>query len=163
VPNLHGKRDLVPGFTTKFWIQADQPAVYRGQCAEFCGHQHAHMRFLVVAEPLAQFQSWLEAQRQAAPAPDTAQARRGREVFESTTCVMCHTIRGTEAGARFGPELTHIAARQTIAAGTLPMSRASLTRWIGDPQSVKPGTRMPRHPFSDEDLSALVSYLETLR
>jgi cytochrome c oxidase subunit II len=163
VPNLHGKRDLVPGFSTKMWIQADQPGVYRGQCAEFCGHQHAHMAFLVIAQPLGEFQSWLEAQRRAAAEPADSRAQRGRQVFESSTCVMCHTVRGTAAGSRFGPELTHLAARRTIAAGTLPMTAESLTNWVRDPQAIKPGTRMPQHPFSDEDLAALVAYLETLK
>ena len=163
VPNLHGKRDLLPGFTTKIWIQSDQPAIYRGQCAEFCGHQHAHMAFLVVAEPLGDFQSWLEAQRAAAPRPELAEAQHGRLVFESGTCVMCHTVRGTSAGSRFGPELTHVASRRTLAAGTLPMTRESLTAWVRDPQAVKPGTRMPQHPLSEKDLAALVTYLETLR
>jgi cytochrome c oxidase subunit 2 len=162
VPELHGKRDLIPGFTTPTWIQADKPGVYRGQCAEFCGHQHANMAFVVVAEPLAAFQSWIERQRQSA-APPTAETQRGHDVFMSNTCVTCHTIRGTRAGSRVGPELTHVGSRQTIAAGTLRNTREELTRWVRDPQAIKPGTRMPANRLSEDDLRAVVTYLESLK
>jgi cytochrome c oxidase subunit 2 len=163
VPNLHGKRDLIPGTVTHTWIQADTPGVYRGQCAEFCGHQHAHMAFLVVAEPMDQFLKWLQHQRAGAPAPATDLARRGHEVFMTGPCVLCHTIRGTPAGSRFGPDLTHVAGRQTIAAGTLPTTRGHLTGWVADSQSIKPGNRMPPNLVSGPDLQAVVAYLETLR
>ena len=163
VPNLHGKRDLIPGFATHTWIQADKPGVYRGQCAEFCGHQHAHMAFLVVAEPMDQFQRWLEMQRRAAPPAATPEQQRGHDVFMQGPCVMCHTIRGTAAGSRFGPELTHVAGRQTIAAGTLPMTRGHLAGWISNSQSIKPGNRMPPNLLRGDDLQALLAYLETLR
>jgi cytochrome c oxidase subunit 2 len=163
VPNLQGKRDLVPGMVTHTWIQADEPGVYRGQCAEFCGHQHANMAFLVVAEPMAQFRAWLAGQRASAPAPSTPEAQRGHDVFMTTSCALCHTIRGTSAGSRVGPDLTHVASRQTIAAGTLPNTRGHRAGWIADPQSIKPGTRMPANPLSGPDLQALLAYLETLR
>ncbi|HEY8550160.1 MAG TPA: cytochrome c oxidase subunit II [Vicinamibacterales bacterium] len=163
VPNLSGKRDLVPGMTTHTWIQADVPGGYRGQCAEFCGHQHANMAFLVVAEPMEQFQRWLEEQRRPAPPPQTAVQQRGHDLFLGGTCVMCHTVRGTTAGSRVGPDLTHVASRRTIAAGTLPFTRDHLAGWIANPQSVKPGNRMPPTVLKDDDLQALVSYLETLR
>jgi cytochrome c oxidase subunit 2 len=163
VPNLHGKRDLIPGFTTHTWIQADKPGVYRGQCAEFCGHQHAHMAFLVVAEPMDQFLRWADNQRLRAPQPVTSFQKRGHDVFMTGPCVMCHTIRGTIAGSRIGPDLTKVASRQTIAAGTLPMTRDHLAGWIVDAQSVKPGNRMPPSLVSGEDLTALLAYLETLR
>jgi cytochrome c oxidase subunit 2 len=163
VPNLHGKRDLIPGIVTHTWIQADTPGVYRGQCAEFCGHQHAHMAFLVVAEPMEDFQAWLQQQRRGAPEPGSDLQQRGRDVFMNGPCVLCHTIRGTPAGSRFGPDLTHVAGRQTIAAGTLPMTRGHLAGWIADSQSVKPGNRMPPNLVGGEDLQALVAYLETLR
>jgi cytochrome c oxidase subunit 2 len=163
VPNLHGKRDLIPGIETQTWIQADAPGTYRGQCAEFCGHQHAHMAFEVIAESPDQFQSWLQQQRKAAPPPSTPETKRGHDVFMRNACVMCHTIRGTDAGSRIGPELTHVAARRLIAAGTLPMTREHLSQWVVDPQAAKPGNRMPPNPLSDEDLDALLSYLETLR
>ena len=163
VPNLHGKRDLIPGFATHTWIRADKPGVYRGQCAEFCGHQHAHMAFLVVAEPMNDFLAWIERQRRGAPAPSNATAQRGHDVFMQGPCVMCHTIRGTAAGSRVGPDLTHVAGRQTLAAGTLPMTRGHLAGWISNSQSIKPGNRMPPIVVSGEDLQALVAYLETLR
>ena len=163
VPNLHGKRDLIPGIETNTWIQADRPGVYRGQCAEFCGHQHAHMAFLVVAEPMEQFREWLQHQRRAAAPPETPVQQRGHDVFMTGPCVMCHTIRGTAAGSRVGPDLTHLASRRTIAAGTLPMTRGHLAGWVADPQSVKPGVRMPPNPMPGEDLQALLTYLESLR
>jgi cytochrome c oxidase subunit 2 len=162
VPSLHGKRDLIPRITTQTWIQADKPGIYRGQCAEFCGHQHAKMAFTVVAEPLAEFHAWLEQQRRPAVLP-TDETRRGHDVFMSQTCVTCHTIRGTQAGSRVGPDLTHVGSRQTIAAGTLSNSRAHLTEWVRDPQSIKPGTRMPVHRLSNDDLRAVGVYLESLR
>jgi cytochrome c oxidase subunit II len=163
VPNLHGKRDLTPGFATRTWIQADTPGVYRGQCAEFCGHQHAHMAFLVVAEPMDQFLRWLEHQRRPATQPAGDVQRRGHDLFMQGPCVMCHTIRGTMAGSRIGPELTHLISRQTLAAGTLAMTRDHLARWIADSQAIKPGNRMPPVPLDGNDLAALVAYLETLR
>jgi cytochrome c oxidase subunit 2 len=163
VPNLHGKRDLIPGFATHTWIQADKPGVYRGQCAEFCGHQHAHMAFLVVAEPMDQFLRWIDNQRRGAPQPANDVQKRGHDVFMQGPCVMCHTIRGTAAGSRFGPDLTHVASRQTIAAGTLPTTRGHLAGWITNSQSIKPGNRMPPNLLSSDDLQALLTYLETLR
>jgi cytochrome c oxidase subunit 2 len=163
VPNLHGKRDLLPGMTTHTWIQADKPGVYRGQCAEFCGHQHAHMAFLVIAEPMDRFQAWLQQQRRGAPQPSNDVERRGHDVFMQGPCVLCHTVRGTPAAARVGPDLTHVRSRRTIAAGTLPMTRGHLAGWVSDSQSIKPGNRMPPNLVSGQDLQALVSYLETLR
>ena len=161
IPELHGKRDLIPGFTTQTWIQADEPGVYRGQCAEFCGHQHAKMAFVVIAEPLAAFQAWLQRQRRAAATP-TTDTQRGHDVFMSNSCVTCHTIRGTQAGSRVGPELTHVGSRRTIAAGTLANTREQLMQWVRDPQAIKPGTRMPANRLSDDDLRAVVDYLESL-
>jgi cytochrome c oxidase subunit II len=162
VPELHGKRDLIPGITTQTWIQADKPGVYRGQCAEFCGHQHAKMAFIVVAHPVAEFQGWLQQQRRPAVTP-TDETRRGHDLFMSQTCATCHTIRGTPAGSRVGPDLTHVGSRSTIAVGTLPTTREHLTEWVRDPQSIKPGTRMPATQLSEDDLRAVVAYLESLR
>jgi cytochrome c oxidase subunit 2 len=163
VPNLQGKRDLIPGQITTTWIQADRAGTYRGQCAEFCGHQHAKMALVVVAEPMDQFQQWLRRQRQSASEPPAADERRGHDVFLRSTCVTCHTIRGTDAGAHVGPELTHVGSRQTIAAGTLPNSLEHVRTWVADPPSIKPGTRMPPHGLSPDDLDAVVAYLRSLQ
>jgi cytochrome c oxidase subunit 2 len=163
VPRLHGKMDLIPGRRTTFWFQADQPGVYRGQCAEFCGLQHANMAFSVVAESSDDFERWLTAQRQPAPPPSTPQQRRGLEVVERGPCVMCHAVQGTSAGARTAPDLTHFATRSTIGAGTLPNRRDLLAQWIQNPQHFKPGSRMPAIGLSDSDLEAVLAYLETLR
>jgi cytochrome c oxidase subunit II len=163
VPNLHGKRDLIPGMTTHTWIQADQPGVYRGQCAEFCGQQHANMAFSVVAEPMEDFLRWLQHQRTGARPPETDEQRRGRDVFLRGPCVMCHTIRGTSAGSRVGPDLTHVASRHTIAAGTLPNTSSHRAGWVADSQAIKPGNRMPANLVRGDDLRAVLAYLETLR
>jgi cytochrome c oxidase subunit 2 len=163
VPALQGKRDLIPGIVTHTWIQADTPGVYRGQCAEFCGHQHANMALQVIAEPMESFQQWLQQQRRGAPQPSTPETQRGHDVFMQGPCVMCHTIRGTSAGSRIGPDLTHVASRRTIAAGILPTTRERLAQWIVNPQAIKPGSRMPPHVLEEKDLQALLTYLETLR
>jgi cytochrome c oxidase subunit 2 len=163
VPNLHGKRDLIPGQEAIFWIEADRLGSYRGQCAEFCGWQHAHMSFWVHAEEPEAFQAWLEQQRRPAPEPPDDLTRRGRDIFVTGPCAMCHAISGTTASARFGPDLTHLASRTTIAAGTLPNTRGHLAAWIADPQSYKPGNRMPPTFLPPEDMQALLAYLETLR
>ena len=162
-PNLHGKRDLIPGYQNALWIQADQEGTYRGQCAEFCGHQHAHMAFFVVAEPLDKFNAWLAHQVSTPPPPADPVAKEGEQVFLSHTCIMCHTIRGNGSGGKFGPDLTHIAGRMTIAAGTLPNNRGNLAGWILDSQSIKPGNKMPPNPLKADDLNALLAYLETLQ
>jgi cytochrome c oxidase subunit 2 len=163
IPNLHGKMDLVPGRKNTLWLRVDTPGIYRGQCAEYCGVQHAHMALTVVAESPGEFDAWLNSQRQIPQAPSTPEAQRGDALFRSTTCVMCHTVRGRAAAARLGPDLTHVATRSTIAAATLPNTRDNLLRWIADPQHIKPGNRMPSSGLNAEDVQALVSYLETLR
>jgi cytochrome c oxidase subunit 2 len=162
-PNLSAKRDQIPGNENSLWFQADRAGVFRGLCAEFCGHQHAKMAFLVVAEPPDSFATWLAGQRDTAPTPADSLSRRGQQVFLGSSCVMCHAIAGTPAGSRIGPDLTHIASRRTIAAGTLPNNRSNLTGWIVDPQVIKPGVRMPPSQLSGPDLLALVTYLETLK
>ena len=163
VPNLHGKRDLIPGQTTSTWLQADKPGVYRGLCAEFCGHQHAKMAFIVVAQPRHEFEAWLRAQRAPARDPATADEQRGRQVFLGSTCATCHTIRGTDAGSRVGPDLTHVASRRTLAAGTLPNTLDHLREWVDDPSAAKPGTRMPPQGLSHDEFDALIAYLRSLR
>jgi cytochrome c oxidase subunit II len=163
VPNLHGKKDLIPGRTSTLQFRADKPGIYRGQCAEFCGHQHAKMAFVVVAEAPEAYEQWAAAQRASATEPDTDSVRRGRDVFLRSPCVMCHTIEGTTAQARRAPDLTHLASRLTIAAGTLPNNRGNLAGWILDPQTVKPGANMPATAFGSDDLNALLDYLESLK
>lgn len=163
VPNLHGKTDMIPGRTLETWLQADHAGVYRGQCAEFCGHQHAHMAFVIVAEPIEQFQAWYQAQLRSAPAPATESQINGQKVFMSKPCVMCHRIQGTDAGGRLGPDLTHVASRQTIAAGTLQNTRDHLTKWITNSQDIKPGNRMPPIPVDSNELNALLDYVQSLK
>jgi cytochrome c oxidase subunit II len=162
-PNLSPKKDQIPGDENSLWFQADSAGVYRGMCAEFCGHQHAKMAFLVIAEPPDHFGDWLARQRDTARTPADSLARRGRDVFLASSCVMCHAISGTPAASRIGPDLTHLASRQTLAAGTLPNTRANLAGWIVDPQVIKPGAKMPPNQLNGSDLVALVAYLETLK
>lgn len=159
VAPLNGKRDLIPGHPSSIWIQADRAGRYEGQCAEFCGLQHAHMRLIVVAEPEEKFNAWLQAQRRPAGEPADELAQRGRNVFLSGPCVLCHTIRGTDAAGQVAPDLTHLASRATIASATLPNSRGNLAGWIVDSQHVKPGNAMPGNSLSAEDLQALLVYL----
>jgi cytochrome c oxidase subunit 2 len=162
VPNLSGKKDLIPGYTQSVWFQADTAGLYRGQCAEFCGLQHAKMALHVIAEPKKQYQQWVEEQRKSAATPTDSIAARGREVFLTGQCAMCHSIEGTQAGSHAGPDLTHLASRRTIAAGTLPNTRGALAGWIVDPQQVKPGSHMPPNMLRPRDLDALLTYLQSL-
>jgi cytochrome c oxidase subunit 2 len=162
VPRLHGKRDLIPGHLTELRFRVDQPGAYVGQCAEFCGHQHAHMLIRLVAEPPDVFDAWLRRQRGSARPPATPEEERGRSLFATRSCALCHAIRGTEAGGRNAPDLTHVASRTHLASGILPNTRDGLTRWVRDPQALKPGTRMPSTTLSDDELRALVAYLASL-
>jgi cytochrome c oxidase subunit II len=162
-PNLHGKRDLIPGYTTAIWLNADQPGIFRGQCAEFCGLQHAHMAFDVVAEPQADFDRWLTGMRQPARPPRSEAEQRGHDVFMNNRCAGCHTVQGTGAHGQVAPDLTHVATRSTIGAGTLPNTREHMQAWVRDPQASKPGNQMPPNPLSADDLQALLAYLDTLR
>jgi cytochrome c oxidase subunit II len=163
VPSLMGKLDLIPGQENQLQFTASRPGIYRGQCAEFCGWQHAHMGFVVVALPDAVFQVWLHAQSLPAAAPDDPERKKGAEIFVSKACFMCHTVRGQSAGSRVGPDLTHFASRQGIASATLPMSRGNVAAWVLDPQGIKPGTNMPNVALTPDELEALVSYLVGLR
>ncbi|HEX6614765.1 MAG TPA: cytochrome c oxidase subunit II [Gemmatimonadales bacterium] len=162
VPELAGKTDLIPGQRNVAWIQADHPGVYRGQCAEYCGLQHAKMALLVVAQPPGEFQEWLARQGRPAVPPANADTRAGEAVFTSSACALCHTIRGTTAAGVLGPDLTHLADRRAIAAGTLPNTRGSLAGWIADPQRIKPGNLMPVVPLDGSQLQVLVAYLQSL-
>jgi cytochrome c oxidase subunit II len=162
-PNIQGKRDLMPGYNTDVLMQVNQPGRWRGQCAEYCGLQHAHMSFYMVGESQKDFDNWMSAQTQPVDAPSSPQTQHGQQVFLTHSCVMCHTIRGTTAGSRVGPDLTHLASRSTIAAGMLPNTIGNLGGWVMNPQSLKPGSRMPPNQLSGPDLQDLLAYLETLR
>jgi cytochrome c oxidase subunit 2 len=163
IPNLHGKIDLVPGRENWTWLQADRPGIFRGQCAEYCGLQHAHMALTVLARPADEFDQWLTAQRRSASPPATPEQARGLNFVEHGSCGLCHTVRGTRAGARMGPDLTHFGTRSTIGAGTAPNTRGHLADWLANPQRLKPGNRMPPTGLSPQDLQDVLAYLESLR
>ena len=163
VPNLAGKKDLIPGKVSTMWLQADKPGVYRGQCAEYCGLQHARMAMWIVAEPQDQFNAWRQNQTQGSVPPATDSQRYGQQVFLSSTCVMCHSINGTPAGSNFGPNLTHVGSRNTIAAATVSNTREHLMRWIINSQQFKPGNKMPQNNIGQTELEALADYLQSLK
>jgi cytochrome c oxidase subunit 2 len=161
VPQLAGKTDAIPGRINLAWLQADKPGTYWGQCTEYCGQQHAHMAFKVVAEPELQFQDWWRAQLRPAAPPATADAALGQEIVVNR-CGACHTIRGSEAGGSAAPDLTHLMSRSTLASGAVANTPATLSGWIANPQSTKPGTTMPTLYLSGAELGAVRTYLETL-
>jgi len=158
VPALTGKTDTIPGRVNLGWMQADRAGVYRGQCTEYCGEEHAKMALYVVAEPPARFDAW----RQAELAPAAATALPGQTIFEAR-CGACHSVRGTSAGGVVGPDLTHLMSRRTIASGILPNDVASLSGWIANPQALKPGAAMPATNLNGAELTQVVAYLETLK
>lgn len=162
VPQLAGKIDMIPGQTTEVILETDEPGRYLGYCAEFCGLQHANMRFLVVAQPPDEFAAWLEDLAADAVEPTTEAAQVGREVFGAVGCAACHTVRGTEFDGDAGPDLTHFASRSTIGAVTYPNRRGYLAGWVIDPQAAKPGNPMPPTPMTGEQLLSLLEYLEGL-
>jgi len=163
IPALNGKEDLIPGRKTELMVTPRAVGRYRGECAEFCGLQHAHMLLPVTVESPAAFASWLDAQRAPATTPISSSAARGKQVFESGPCAMCHAIAGTGAGSHVGPDLTHVASRPMLAAGALPNDRAHLLAWLVDPQSQKPGTNMPNPHLQPREVSDVADYLEGLR
>jgi len=164
VPRLNGKFDLIPGQNNRIRLEADTPGEYRGQCAEFCGVQHAHMGILVIAQPEADWEAWKRQQLQPAAEPVTPQERAGREVFLSKPCVLCHEIAGTDAHGRLAPNLTHIGSRRGIAANMLRNDTANLAGWVTHAQALKPGTRMPDiTQLSGQELQNLIAYLQHLR
>jgi cytochrome c oxidase subunit 2 len=164
VPELAGKIDMIPGQTNHLELHANHAGTFRGQCAEFCGLQHANMIFFVTAEPRVELDHWLATQSQpaATPAPGSIEAA-GARAFMELPCASCHTIAGTGASGTLGPDLTHFASRTTIGAGTVPNARGFLGGWIADAQSTKPGNLMPPIPMTPEQLNGLIAYLETLR
>ena len=163
VPNLHGKLDLIPGYSGTTYLRVDEPGVFMGRCAEYCGLQHARMELRVIAESPARFAAWYEGQLRSARPPSDSIQQKGQQVFLSKGCVMCHTVRGTPANSRVGPDLTHLASRMTIAAGTLPNTRGHLGGWVVDPQRIKPGARMPPNQLAADELHALLDYLQSLK
>ncbi|MFL6857136.1 MAG: c-type cytochrome [Allosphingosinicella sp.] len=163
VPNLAGKQDLIPGRLTDIVLVPTKPGVYRGQCAEFCGLQHAHMALDVSVDGAADFRAWMAAQLKTAPPPATPEAKAGYDYFMSHPCSSCHAVAGTPASATVAPDLTHVASRKTIGAGTLPNGTGPLHAWVADPQGVKPGNNMPYIGLDADDLHHVVAYLETLK
>jgi cytochrome c oxidase subunit 2 len=163
VPELARKITAVPGHPNHIWIEADTPGTYLGVCSEFCGTEHAWMHFLIIAEPPEKFAAWQSAQLRPAVLPSDPAARKGLALFEQTSCVSCHAIHGTIAGAGVGPDLTHFASRRQLGAGIADNTPENLRRWLADPQQVKPGAKMPDFKFTDEQLTQLVDYFETLK
>ncbi|MEX0717842.1 MAG: cytochrome c oxidase subunit II [Planctomycetaceae bacterium] len=166
VPNLNGKMDMLPERDNVTWLHADRPGVYRGQCAEYCGTQHALMALEVIALPQAEYDEWIAARQPPRPAPSperVAVLRHGQQVFFEAGCSKCHAIRGTATTSEKGPDLTHIGSRRTIGAALLPNNRGNLAGWIANPQALKPGNLMPPTHLESADLHALVAYLESLK
>jgi cytochrome c oxidase subunit II len=163
IPNLAGKQDLIPGRVTDLQLLPRKIGTYRGQCAEFCGVQHAHMALDVTVEGKADFERWVAAQQRVAFAPTTPLQLAGYRYVTTRECSVCHSIAGTPANGTVGPDLTHFASRRSIGAGTLPMKTGNLYGWVADPQSQKPGNHMPTIGLEPNDLHAIVAYLETLK
>ena len=172
VPKLGGKMDMIPGRVNRLKLQADKAGVYGGQCAEFCGGAHSLMGFVVVAQEAADWQRWLELRRAAAaattpvaaPVGEGVDVQRGRRLFTEVGCAACHRVAGTAAQGLSGPDLTHVGSRQSLGAGILPNTRATLIGWIGDSQSIKPNNRMPAYrSLGADELNALAAYMESLR
>jgi cytochrome c oxidase subunit II len=173
VPLIAGKQDVIPGRVNRIWMQADEAGTYSAQCAEFCGVQHALMRFIVVAQSQSEFNSWAQSQRGvpgfgATPTAAGGQqslVQQGAQLFANGACITCHTVRGTQAQGKVGPDLTHFGSRRTIGANTLQKDPegANLKRWLRNPQAVKPGNLMPNLNLSEADAEAIAAYLESLK
>src|SRR5712671_4626507 len=161
VPRLAGKTDLIPNHPNSMWIDPQETGLYLGQCAQYCGTQHAKMLLRVYVQPRDDFDRWIQAQRQ--PVSVSATASQGQRIFETTACINCHTVAGTAANGRFGPDLTHLMSRDTIAAGAASNTAENLRLWILNPNAIKPGSLMPAMELNDQELDALTAYLETLR
>ena len=161
IPELGGKTDLIPNRVNQTWLDPHRPGLFLGQCAQYCGTQHGKMLLRVIVDSDQDFEAWVRAQQQAAAQDD--QAAAGRRVFETTACLNCHTVAGTAANGRFGPDLTHLMSRSTIASGAAENTKDNLRRWIEDPDSIKPGSLMPAMKVQGTDLDALVAYMQSLR
>jgi cytochrome c oxidase subunit 2 len=160
VPQLVGRMDMIPGQINETWLQADRPGVYRGQCGEFCGLQHAGMGFDVIAETPEDYLAW---RRHQLEAPGSVPALQAAMTLFDENCGSCHAVRGTSDQAQIAPDLSHLASRQRIASGVLPNTERSLRLWLTDPDAVKPGTPMPRPALSDDKITAIISYLDSLK
>ncbi len=164
VPQLHGKIDLIPGQTNTITLEADQAGTYRGQCAEFCGEQHAHMAFLVIAQKVDDFNAWLREENAPSIEPKVGSMEQaGQQAFLGSACVYCHTIAGTNASGTIGPDLTHLASRETIGADLLPNTPGNLAGWMLNSQTMKPGNHMPPMDLNGAQVQALLIYLGTLK
>ncbi|MGA9640215.1 MAG: cytochrome c oxidase subunit II [Terriglobales bacterium] len=161
IPELAGKTDLIPNHPNRMWMDPHRIGIFLGQCAQYCGVQHAKMLLRVSVDSPEDFAAWVRSQQQ--PAVQDASVETGRRVFESTACINCHAVAGTNANGRFGPDLTHLMSRATIASGAAPNTPEKLRLWIQDPNKIKPGSLMPAMQLSGTDLDAVVSYMETLR
>ncbi len=161
IPQLAGKTDLIPNRTNYMWIDPREPGVYLGNCAEYCGTQHANMLLRVIAQTPQEFKTWTEQQQQ--PAENNPDVSQSRDMYGSLACVNCHAIRGTPSVGKFGPDLTHMMSRQTIAAGVLVNNAKNLRAWVNDPQNAKPGCLMPSMKLTDPELDQVVSYLQSLK
>jgi cytochrome c oxidase subunit 2 len=161
VPRLAGKTDLIPGKTNTMWFESDKPGLYLGQCAEYCGTQHAHMLLRVYVDSPGEFQRWLDNERK--PAVDAPEVREGRDAFLAQSCINCHRVRGTLAAGTYAPDLTHLMSRQTFASGIVPNTRPDLLEWVNDPQKIKVGCLMPAFKLSARELNLVVDYLVSLR
>ncbi len=161
IPQLGGKTDLIPNHPNSMWMDPRRPGVFLGQCAQYCGTQHAKMLLRVSVDSPEDFDAWVRAQQQ--PATQDEQVTAGRRIFETTACINCHAISGTAANGRFGPDLTHLMSRDTIASGAAENTTENLRLWIQEPDAIKPGSLMPAMRLNDADLDALVRYMESLR
>ena len=161
VPQLAGKTDVIPNRENRMWIEPTQPGTYVGNCAEYCGMQHAHMMLRVIVHPAGDFEKWAAAQRE--PPVDDPQTRAGRDVFFATACINCHAIGDTKARGTFAPDLTHLMSRETLGAGTVPNTAEKLRAWVRDPQTIKEGCNMPNMQLTDNELNQIVAYLLTLK
>lgn len=162
IPQLAPKTDLIAGRTNEALLQADKPGVYHGQCAEYCGLQHAHMAVTVIAQPSGEFDSWLAQLSRPRP-PQTPAQQNGLRIFESSSCAACHTIRGTTANGTIGPDLSDVGARLSLGTGTVPNDPEHMAEWITNPQAPKPGTKMPPQQLAPDQLADVVAYLQSLR
>jgi cytochrome c oxidase subunit 2 len=163
VPALARKIQLIPGLTNHIWLEADAPGTYAGTCAEYCGAEHSWMRFTVIAESPAAFDEWLDKQENPAANPATDSVQDGLKIFQTMTCINCHSIRGISVAANAAPDLTHLAGREILGGGVLSNTETNLFRWLKNPQAIKRGCFMPNLKLTDDQVSALVSYLETLK